>query len=101
MTPATKTSADETVVASALAELPTFLGYLERELGGHEWLVAERFTLADLSVACQIVNLRHARVEIDAGAYPALARWFLHVSERPTLAPLIEQDRSFLGRRKG
>ena len=92
--------ADETVVAGALAELPTFFRYLERELGGREWLVADRFTLADLSVACQVVNLRHAHVEIDADAYPALARWFLRVSERPTLAGLIEQDRNFLGRRK-
>lgn len=89
---------DEALVRSALAELPAYFGYLERELAGNEYFVANGFTLADLSVACQLVNLGHAGVEVDASAYPALARWFGRVAARPTLAALIEQDRAFLQR---
>lgn len=93
-----KGGCDETVVQSALKDLPTFLGYLEGELAGREFLVADRFTLADVSVACQLVNLRHAGVEVDAGRFPTLAAWFGRVAARPSLGALIEQDQGFLAR---
>lgn len=96
-----KGGCDETVVQSGLKELPTFLGYLEGELAGHEYLVAERFTLADVSVACQLVNLRHAGVEVDAATFPQVAAWFQRVAVRPSLQPLIEQDQGFLARLAG
>jgi glutathione S-transferase len=93
-----KGGCDEAVVASGLKELPNFLAYLERELDGHQYLVAEAFTLADISVACQLVNLRHAGVEIDAAAYPNVAAWFARVVARPSLKALVEQDQGFLAR---
>lgn len=96
-----KGGCDEAVVASGLKELPTFLGYLERELAGHQYLVAETFTLADISVACQLVNLRHAGVEVDAAKFPAVAAWFERVVGRPSLKALVEQDQGFLAKLAG
>jgi glutathione S-transferase len=93
-----KGAADERIVASGLAEVPTYLSYLERELGTGEYLVAGTFTLADISVMSQLVNLAHAGVTIDPQQYPALARWFARLTERPTVAPLIAQDRGFLAK---
>lgn len=93
-----KNPPDEKIITSGLAELPRFFGYLEREIGGREYLVAGTFTLADISVASQLVNLRHAGIEVDAATYPALARWFARITARPTVAPLIEQDKGFLAR---
>lgn len=96
-----KGGCDESVVQGALKELPTFLAYLEGELGGHQYLVAETFTLADVSVACQLVNLRHAGVEVDRTRFPALAAWFERVVGRPSLQALVEQDQGFLSRLSG
>jgi len=96
-----KGGCDEAVVATGLKELPTFLGYLERELAGHQYLVAEAFTLADISVACQLVNLRHAGVEVDAAKFPAVAAWFERVVGRPSLKALVEQDQGFLAKLAG
>jgi glutathione S-transferase len=93
-----RNAADERVVASGLAEVPTYFAYLEQQLGGNDYLVAGRFTLADVSVTSQLVNLAHAGVTIDASSYPALARWFARIIERPTVAPLIAQDRNFLAK---
>jgi glutathione S-transferase len=93
-----KGGCDDGIVQSALKELPTFLGYLEGELAGREFLVADRFTLADISVACQLVNLRHAGVEVDAARFPTVAAWFARVAARPSLTALIEQDQGFLSR---
>ena len=89
---------DEAAIASAIAELPNYLGYLEKELGMDDYLVANTFTLADISVACQLINLRHAGIEIDAGNYPTLAAWFVRVTSRPSLKALIEQDQGFLAK---
>lgn len=96
-----KSGCDEAVVQSALKELPTFLGYLEGELDGRQYLVGETFTLADVSVACQLVNLRHAGVEIDRAKFPAVAAWFERVVGRPSLKALVEQDQGFLARLSG
>ncbi len=96
-----KGGCDEAVVQSGLKELPTFLGYLERELGGHQYLVAETFTLADVSVACQLVNLRHAGVEVDPAQFPTVAAWYARVVARPSLKALIDQDQGFLSRLSG
>lgn len=93
-----KGGCDEGVVQGALKELPTFLAYLEGELGGHQYLVAETFTLADVSIACQLVNLRHAGVEVDRTRFPALAAWFERIVARPSLHALVEQDQGFLSR---
>jgi glutathione S-transferase len=93
-----KGGCDEAIVQSALKELPTFLTYLEGELRGHQYLVAGTFTLADVSVACQLVNLRHAGVEVDAAQFPTVAAWFQGVVARPSLKALIDQDQSFLSR---
>ena len=96
-----KRGCDDAVVQSGLKELPTFLGYLEHELAGHQYLVAETFTLADVSVACQLVNLRHAGVTVDPQQFPAVANWFARTVARPSLKALIEQDQGFLGRLAG
>ncbi len=96
-----KGGCDEAVVQSGLKELPTFLGYLERELAGRQHLVAETFTLADVSVACQLINLRHANVEADPKEYPAVTGWFARVTSRPSLKALIDQDQGFLSRLSG
>ena len=93
-----KGGCDDAVVQSGLKELPTFLGYLERELASHQYLVAETFTLADVSVACQLVNLRHASVEVDPAQFPAVAAWFARVVARPSLKALVDQDQAFLSR---
>jgi glutathione S-transferase len=96
-----KNAPDERIVASGLAEVPTYFTYLEGELADREYLVAGRFTLADVSVMSQLVNLGHAGVGVDAAVYPALARWYARITERPTVAPLIAQDRGFLAKIAG
>ena len=50
---------------------------------------------------CQLVNLRHAGVEVDAATYPNVAKWFERVVGRPSLQALVEQDQAFLSRLSG
>src|SRR5262245_2190549 len=63
-------AAAEKVVTENL--FPLF-GYLEEQLGGAEWFVGGRLSIADLAVASPFVNLRHAGLPPDAGKFPKLA----------------------------
>lgn len=88
---------DEAAIEKVIAEeVPPLFDYLEGQLAG-EWLVGDRFTIADVSVGTIFVNLRHAGVTPDAGRWPKLARWVARVQERPSFRALIDEDRAALG----
>lgn len=93
-----KKEGDEARVEHAATKvLPPLFDYLERELGDDGWLVADRFSVADVAVGTQFVNYFHGRGEIDAGRWPRLAAYVRRVHERPSFAALIEEDRKTAG----
>ena len=71
-------------------KLPRFFDYIEEELEGKEYLVGGAFSIADIAVACQLIN-----VELVAGL-PASARWpglvafAERICSRPSLAPNLQ-----------
>jgi glutathione S-transferase len=89
---------DEAVVQKAIdEELPPFLDYLESQLGGGDTLVGKRFSIADVGIATQFVNLRHAGAGVDPKRWPKLARYVAGVHERPSFKALIEEERPIFG----
>lgn len=88
---------DEASVAKAVQEeLPPLFDYLEGQLGG-EWLVGRQFSIADIAVGTQFVNLFYAGEAIDAARWPKLARYVARVHERPSFRDLIHEERASLG----
>jgi len=84
---------DEAVVRTAIdEELPPLLDYLEGQLGGGEFLVGRTFTIGDIGVLSQFVNLAHAGVTPDQGRWPALAAYLARGFARPSLAALIAEE---------
>jgi glutathione S-transferase len=89
---------EEAVVQKAIdEELPPLFDYLEGEIGGGEGIVGGRFSIGDIGVATQFVNLRHAGVGVDATRWPKLARWVAATHERPSFKTLIEEERATFG----
>ena len=87
---------DETIVAEALNEkLPPRLSYLNEQIGSNDYFVGNRFSVADLAITSPFVNLMHGKEEVDAGQYPNLRRYLDNMMSRPTIAPLIEEERAF------
>jgi glutathione S-transferase len=83
---------DQAVVDKAIKEeLPPLFDYLESQLGG-EWIVGKRFSIGDIGIATQFVNLRHAGVSVDAARWPKLAAYVARVHARPSFKTLIEEE---------
>jgi glutathione S-transferase len=88
-----KKPGDEALVEKAATEtLPPLFDYLEQELGGGDYLVAGRFTIADLAVGSVFVNYRHGKGEVDARRWPRLAAYVERIHARPSFKGLIEED---------
>lgn len=89
---------DEAAIQKTLTEeLPPIFDYLDGRCGEHEFLIGNRFSIADVSVATHFVNFRHAGFDVDAGRWPHLARWVTQHLERPIFVELAAQDRQVLG----
>jgi glutathione S-transferase len=90
-----KREPDEAAVQKAANEtLPPIFDYLERELGDADYLVGNRFGVADLSVGTQFVNYRHGDGAVDASRWPKLAAYVDRVLARPSFKSLIEEDQA-------
>lgn len=64
---------DPAIVAENMAELDRPLKVLDGALAGKDWLMSDRFTVADLNVASVLSWAKTAR--LDLSAYPNVARW--------------------------
>jgi glutathione S-transferase len=89
---------DEAAIQKAIDEdLPPRFDYLEGQLGGGPYLVGDRLTIGDVAVASMFVNLAHAGEGVDAARWPKLATYVATQHARPSFAPLIDEERAFLG----
>ncbi len=90
---------DEEVASKAeCEELPPLLDYLERVIPESGWLVEDRLTLADISVASPFVNLKHLNFAIDPACHPKVLAFVERMLARPSFAPMVEQEARFLAR---
>jgi glutathione S-transferase len=86
----------ETARATATKKLPRFLDYLEGELDGRDHLVGDSFSIADLSVATQLINLELAVGLPTAARYPGLRGLMERVKGRPSVASNLAICRKIL-----
>ncbi|MEA3013431.1 MAG: glutathione S-transferase [Sphingomonadales bacterium] len=90
---------DEAVASKAeCEELPPLLDYLERVIPPSGFLVEDRLTLADISVASPFANFRHINVGLDPQRHPKTAAYVEAILARPSFAPLIAREAAFLER---
>lgn len=67
---------DQARVSELVSELiPAVLNYVENQLGSGDWLVGDTISVADLAIGTNLVNLYHAKFEIDQTRWPKLARF--------------------------
>jgi glutathione S-transferase len=90
---------DESIVAVTLKDkLPTIFDYLETSVADREFLVGDAFSIADIAVACMLVNFHHARETLNSNRWPELARYVAAMHARPSIKASIDEERRFLER---
>lgn len=76
-------------------QLPRICDYLEKILPESGFLVEDRFTLADIAVACPLINVGYCSPALKDGRWPRLARWLEQMCGRPSFATaLVEEEKS-------
>lgn len=75
---------DMKAVDAARQQIPAYLDFLDRALHGKEYLVGNRFSVADLNAA-SVIGLG-SFVGVDFGAYPSMQAWLNRVQGRPSFA---------------
>jgi len=99
----TRKPADESAESAAREvvekELSPLFDYLEREIGDREFFVADRLTIADITVAGGFVNLRHAGFAPERKRWPRLRAFIDRLWSRPSFKKPIEEETPAFGKR--
>lgn len=92
-----KREPDLATARNALAEtLPPLLDYFEGELNGRQFLVGGAFSIADLALASQLVNLELVVGREKLAAWPNLGAFIDGVTSRPSFGPNLAICRKIL-----
>ncbi len=78
-------------------EVPPMFDYLEGELGDNEYLVANKFTVADIGVATIFVNYAFAGYGVDPKRWPKLAAYIERILNRPSYKRAIDKEKAAFG----
>lgn len=95
-----KQTTDMNLVSQAVnAELPIYFDYFEQELkDGKVFLVANSYTLADISVAAIMANFYYAGYEVDAKKWPYFNSYLSHQFDLPILNRFMMEERAILAK---
>lgn len=90
---------DEAAVQKALHEkLPAHFDYLEQTLGSAEYLVGDSLSLADLALACQLINMQHGDEQLDAQRWPNLSAHYARISARDSVQGVLPGELKMLAK---
>ncbi|MFO7706116.1 MAG: glutathione S-transferase family protein [Halopseudomonas sp.] len=88
---------DEQAVELALQkQLPPLFDYLEKELGEQRYFLGDTFSIADIAVVSQLINLAHVGALIDAERWPGLASLLSRVTGRCSVSALLPGEHQLL-----
>jgi glutathione S-transferase len=79
---------DAKAVDAARQQIPPYLDFLNHALQGKEYLIGNRFTVADLNAA-SVIGLG-SFVGVDFGAYANVQAWLIRVQGRPSFAKSLD-----------
>ena len=72
--------------------LPPLLNYLESELGNAAFFLGEQFSLADIAVCTQLINMAHAGELIDEYRWPGLSSLLSRVTARASVSSILPTE---------
>lgn len=86
----------ETARATYAQKLPRHLDYLESEVGEGGFMVGDALSIADISLACQIVQFELVAGPLDSERWPRVAGLVSSLAKRPSFEPCIAISRKIV-----
>lgn len=84
---------DEAAIRKILEHTqPPIFDYLEGEVGDRTYLVGGAFSIADIAVTCQVVQMLYAGESLPVNSHPNLARYVNGHMHRASFKGLIDND---------
>ncbi|NRB10636.1 MAG: glutathione S-transferase domain-containing protein [Rickettsiaceae bacterium] len=63
-------------------DIPKIFAFLDQQLNGKKFLVAEKFTVADIGIAAHFINLKMVGITVNKKQYPNLAKYLDSILNR-------------------
>lgn len=92
-----KAAPDEGKIVEIADYIPPAYDYLEAQLEKTAFLSSADLTLADLTAASVLLNMRHAGEEIDPDRWPKLADYLNRMHQRPSFVTSVKKDMELIG----
>jgi len=74
------------------------LAYVEGQLEGKNWLAGDMFSIADIAVVTQLINLGHVGYDLPAARLPRVAKLVQDCLARDSVAQFVEADTRFFAK---
>ena len=84
---------DEAAIQKIISQVqPPIFDYLEAEIGDKVFLLGNRFSIADIAITCQFVQMLYAGEPLPASSHPNIARYVNNHMQRASFKQLINSD---------
>ena len=86
---------EESINIALEKKLPPLFDYLESQLNGL-FFVADTLTLADISIASQLISFEHAGESVSEEKWPKLSQFYQHFTQLAPVAPILTSEKASL-----
>ena len=88
-----KREPDQAVIDKIIAKVqPPIFDYLEAEIGDKTYLAGDAFSIADIAITCQFVQMLYAGETLPTASHPNIARYITNHMQRASFKTLINSD---------
>ncbi|TDJ42340.1 MAG: glutathione S-transferase family protein [Gammaproteobacteria bacterium] len=88
-----KQEPDEAVIQRIITDVqPPIFDYLESEIEDRTYLLGDDFSIADIAITCQFVQMMYSGEALPAESHPSITRYVTHHMHRDSFKGLINSD---------
>ena len=88
-----KREPDEEVIQKIISDMqPPIFDYLEKEIGDKTYLLGDSFSIADIAITCQFIQMMYSGEALPESTHPNITRYVTHHMHRDSFKGLINND---------
>lgn len=88
-----KREPDEAVIAKIISDVqPPIFNYIESEIGDNDYLLGDQFSIADIAITCQFVQMMYSGEALPEASHPNITRYINTHIRRASFKGLINAD---------